>query len=62
MKYRAKRDIDYSKDNGWEDYEFIPKGSICEVGIFERCLEILYKEKAVCDVDSQMERECFEEV
>ena len=62
MRYRAKRDIEHTKDDGWEDYGFIPKGSICEAGLFERCLAILYKGKAVCDIDSQMAKDCFEEV
>lgn len=62
MKYRAKKDIKFSENSGWEDYGTIPKGTICESDSFDRFLAIFYEGKAVCDVDSQMQLDCFEEV
>lgn len=62
MKYRAKKDIKFSEDSGFEDYGVIPKGTICEVMIFERSPSIFYNGKAVCDPDSQMANDCFEEM
>lgn len=62
MKYRAKKDIEFSKDSGFEDYGAIPKGTVCEVMIFERSPAIFYSGKAVCDPDSKMAEECFREV
>lgn len=60
MKFRAKKDIKYSELSGFEDYGMIPKGTVCEVMIFERSPAIFYNGKAVCDPDSKMAEECFE--
>ncbi len=62
MKFKAKKDIKSSEYSGWEDYGIIPKGTICGEGAFDRFPAIFYNGKAVCDVDSDMQKECFEEV
>ncbi len=62
MKFKAKKDMKFSEDSGWEDYGTIPKGTVCESDSFDRFLAIFYKGKAVCDVDSQMANDYFEEM
>ncbi|MCM1223440.1 MAG: hypothetical protein NC548_54225 [Lachnospiraceae bacterium] len=62
MKYKAKRDIDYSKDDGWEDYGIVPCGEMCETDILYGIDVITYKGIPICDIDSEMTKDCFEEV
>lgn len=61
MKFKAIREVS-SKLCGWEFFETIPQGAICEVRNYMRIPAIFYKGKAVCDIDSQMCKEYFEEV
>lgn len=57
MKYVAVRDID---KECWEfKAEEIKKGTICEVADWEGCHTLMYRKKAVCDVDSKMCSEYF---
>ncbi len=62
MKYRAKRTLEYRKDDGLEDYGIIECGALCDTDIFDRCEVISYQGNAVCDIDSKMAEDCFEEV
>lgn len=62
MKFKAKKDVKFSELSGFENYVMIPKGEICEVMIFERSPAIFYNGKAVCDPDSQMAKDYFDEV
>lgn len=61
MKFKARKDISCSKLNGFENYGMVPNGGICEVMIFEKCPAIFYNGKAVCDPDSQMAKDYFEQ-
>lgn len=61
MMYRAKKDIPKSV-KGYEDFGEIKKGNICNVGIFEGVRTLNFNGKWVCDFDSQMAKDYFEEV
>lgn len=61
MKFKAKREVS-NKLRGWDFFETIPQGTICEVKNYMRSPAIFYKGKAVCDTDSQMCKDYFEEV
>lgn len=61
MKYMAKKDIPKSV-KGYEDFGEIKKGDICTVGIFEGVKTLAFNDKWVCDFDSQMSEDYFEEV
>ena len=62
MKFKTKKDMKHSELNGFENYGEIPKGEICEVMFFERFPAIFYNGKAVCDPDSQMAKDYFEQI
>lgn len=64
MKFKANRQLEFSKDEGWEDYGIIPKDMICDskpcgIGGYDT---IFHNEIPVCDVDSEMRLDCFAEV
>ena len=61
MKYRAKKDIPKEIEK-WEEIDFIPKGTICECVPWHGIDTICYKGKAICDADSDMEKDYFEVV
>lgn len=49
-------------EKGWEEFETIPKETICEAPIWNGSETIEYKGKKVCDTDSQMAKDYFEEI
>jgi hypothetical protein len=51
-----------SKIGGWEDFETIPKGAICEAIKWRGSDTIEYKGKKVCDTDSIMAKDYFVEI
>ena len=61
MKYRAKKDIPKGV-KGYEDFGEIKKSDICEVDIYERVKTLKFNGKWVCDFDSQMANDYFEQI
>lgn len=61
MKFKAIKEVP-STLKGWEDFETIPQGTICETEIFDRVDTIKYKGKFVCDCDSELAKDYFKEI
>lgn len=61
MKLRAKKNIPMSV-KGYENFGEIKKGDIGAVGIYEGARTLVFNDKWVCDIDSPMAEEYFEEV
>lgn len=61
MKFRAIKEVPSSIER-WEESETIPKDAICETTMFDRVETILYKGKLICDADSQMAKDYFEQI
>lgn len=62
LKFITVKPMRYPESGGIEDYDYIPKGTVCDTVIVEGCEAVLHHGKAVCDVDSWMAREYFREV
>lgn len=61
MSYRTVKELPCTEE-GWEDFETIPKGMVCEAERWNGDLVIKYTGKAVCDPDSGMGKEYFTEI
>lgn len=64
MKFKANRQLEFSKDEGWADYGIIPKETLCDskpwgIGGYNT---IFYNGIPVCDVESELGKECFDEI
>lgn len=64
MKFKANRQLEFSKDEGWSNYGTIPKDALCDskpwgIGGYDT---IFHKGIPVCDVESELGKECFEKV
>lgn len=60
-RYKATKEV-LNTEKGWEEFETIPKGAICEAPIWNGSETIEYKGKKVCDIDSKMAKDYFEEI
>lgn len=59
-KYKLIKDL--TQEDTWKfdkGNDILKAGIFCTVEDWNRCLTIMYHGKAICDVDSRMERECF---
>lgn len=61
MKFKTIKEVPESVER-WEESETIPKGVICETKIFDRVETISYKGKLICDADSEMAKDYFEQI
>lgn len=60
-RYKAIKEVP-STIKGWEDFETIPKGAICNAPFWRGIETITYNGKMVCDIDSKMAKDYFVEV
>lgn len=60
MKFIAIKHLRYPESGGIEDYDYIPKGTVCGTAVVEGYEAVLHDGKVVCDVDSGMAGEYFE--
>lgn len=51
-----------STEEGWEDFETIPVGAICETRYWHGSDVIEYNGKKICDTESEMAKDFFEEI
>lgn len=62
-RHLCKNEInDYEVEKLWEDFETVPVGTICKVRYWCGSDVIEYKGKKICDTDSEMAKNYFEEV
>lgn len=60
-KYKTIKDLS-STIECWDEHETIPVNTVCNVKYWEGSDTICYKDKFICDVDSEMAKEYFEEI
>ena len=60
-KFKAIKEV-LSTEEGWEDFETVPVGTICEARYWCGSDVIEYKGKKICDTDLEMAKNYFEEV
>ena len=61
QRFKAIKEVP-STIEGWDEFETIPEGTICEAPCWNGISVIEYKGKLVCDVESKLAKEYFEEI
>lgn len=61
IKYKATKELS-STVKCWDKHETIPIGAICDIKYWKGSNTICFKNKLICDVDSEMAKEYFEKI